>query len=108
MAKKAAKPKGTEEPQAEGTDSTSSHGKAISKAKAIRPMLAEGIENPSAASAEIKNRFDIDVTPRHFSATKSQMKDCVRRAISAVIPTYLLVSDAAEPKQIGEGDARLR
>lgn len=74
MAKKAAKPKSTEEPAAEGTESTSSHGKAMSKAEAIRTMMAEGIDNPSAASAEIKKRFGLDVTPQHFSAARSQMK----------------------------------
>jgi hypothetical protein len=63
-----------EEPETEETDSTSSHGKAISKAEAIRRVIADGIDNPSVGSQEIKKRFGIDVTPQHFSATKAQMK----------------------------------
>jgi hypothetical protein len=42
-----------------------------------------------------------------ISASKGT-KDCVRRAIAASIPTYLINSDAAEPKLLGAGDARLR
>lgn len=49
------------------------HG-IVSKADAIWRMLAEGIENPTSASAEIKSRFGIEVTPQHFSAARSQMK----------------------------------
>ena len=48
--------------------------KTISKAEAIRRMLSEGIDNPSAGSHEINKRFGIEVTPQHFSATKAQMK----------------------------------
>lgn len=48
--------------------------KAISKAEAIRRMLAEGIDNPTVGSHEIKKRFGIELTPQHFSATKAQMK----------------------------------
>ena len=35
-------------------------------------------------------------------------KDCARRAIAAGIPTYLINSEAAEPRRIRAGDARLR
>ena len=44
---------------------------------------------------------------RAISASKGT-KDCVRRAIEAWIPTYLINSDAAEPKRLLAGDARLR
>jgi hypothetical protein len=75
--KKTAAPKHVE-PEEEGPEGEEGGGQEghgiISKAEAIRRMLAEGIENPSVASAEIRTRFGIDVTPQHFSATKSQMK----------------------------------
>ena len=44
---------------------------------------------------------------RAISASKGT-KDCARRAIVAGIPTYLINSDAAEPKRLLAGDERLR
>lgn len=44
---------------------------------------------------------------RAISSSKGT-KDCARRAIAAVIPTYLIASEAAEPKRLQEGDARPR
>ena len=44
---------------------------------------------------------------RAISASKGT-KDCARRAIAAGIPTYLIASEAAEPKRLVPGDARLR
>ena len=44
---------------------------------------------------------------RAIAASKGT-KDCVRRAIAAGIPTYLIASEAAEPKRFKTGDARLR
>jgi hypothetical protein len=35
-------------------------------------------------------------------------KDCVRRAIAAEIPTYLIDSAQAQPRRLRAGDARLR
>jgi hypothetical protein len=35
-------------------------------------------------------------------------KDCVRRAIEAGIPTYLVDSEKARPRRLRAGDARLR
>src|SRR5438067_1469146 len=64
-----------EEPETEEQDDeTAPGGKAISKAEAIRRVIADGIDNPSLGSQEIRKRFDLDVTPQHFSATKAQMK----------------------------------
>jgi hypothetical protein len=34
-------------------------------------------------------------------------KDCVRRAIAANIPTYLIDSDKAEPRRLRDDDGRL-
>jgi len=55
-----------------------------------------------AAGAEMCIAFH-----RAISASKGT-KDCARRAIEAGIPTYLINSDAAEPKRLLAGDARLR
>jgi hypothetical protein len=86
MAKKAAKAK-LVKPEAESqgvpkegletdgqVDQPEAEGKLISKAEAVRRVIADGIDNPSVGSQEIKKRFDIDVTPQHFSAAKAQMK----------------------------------
>jgi hypothetical protein len=70
MAKKAAH---TQNEGKEAADTPASP-ETISKADAIRRMLADGIDNPSMGSAEIKKRFGIEVTPQHFSATKAQFK----------------------------------
>jgi hypothetical protein len=71
--KKTAAPK-LVEPEDESQEEPETSGKGMSKAEAIRRMLAEGVENPTEASSLIKSRFGIDVTPQHFSATKSQIK----------------------------------
>jgi len=55
-----------------------------------------------AAGAEMCLAFH-----RAISASKGT-KDCARRAIEAGIPTYLINSNAAEPKRLKAGDARLR
>ncbi|QEH36476.1 hypothetical protein OJF2_50400 [Aquisphaera giovannonii] len=65
-----------EEPDTEDQDDEpeASGGKGMSKAEAIRRVMADGIDNPSVGSQEIRKRFGIDVTPQHFSAARSQMK----------------------------------
>lgn len=63
-----------EEPEAEETNSTSSHGKAMTKTEAIRRALAAGHEGPQDGTAYIRREFGIEVAPQHFSATKSQLK----------------------------------
>jgi hypothetical protein len=60
-----------EQPEAE---ESAADNERISKAEAIRRVMADGIDNPSLGSQEIKKRFGIEVTPQHFSATKAQMK----------------------------------
>jgi hypothetical protein len=42
-----------------------------------------------------------------FLMGSKDTKDCVRRAIKAGIPTYLIDSDKAEPRRLREGDGRL-
>ena len=44
----------------------------MSKADAVRAALAEGKTKPQDACAWIKEKFDIDITPQHFSSYKSQ------------------------------------
>lgn len=44
---------------------------------------------------------------RAISSSKGT-KDCARRALAAGIPSYLIASEAAEPKRLAAGDARLR
>jgi YspA, cpYpsA-related SLOG family len=45
----------------------------------------------------------------HRAITASRWtRDCIRRALRAGIPTYLIDSDAAVPRRLRAGDARLR
>ncbi len=44
---------------------------------------------------------------RAISASKGT-KDCAKRALAAGIPTYLIDSEAGEPKRLQAGDGRLR
>ena len=55
-----------------------------------------------AAGAEMCLAFH-----RAISSSKGT-KDCARRALAAGIPTYLINTEAAEPKRLQAGDARLR
>jgi hypothetical protein len=54
-----------------------------------------------AAGAEMCVAFN------RFLAASSGTKDCVRRAIEAGIPTYLIDSEAVEPRRLRDGDGRL-
>lgn len=96
----------------EPDDASMTGGKAMSKAEAIRRVMADGIDNPSLGSQEIKKRFGIDVTPQHFSASKAQMKSREpskkgkpgrkpKAAPSQSVEGYL----APPPKQPTAGDA---
>jgi hypothetical protein len=42
-----------------------------------------------------------------FLANSRGTKDCIRQAIAAGIPAYLIDSDAAVPRRLREGDPRL-
>ena len=46
----------------------------MSKAGAARAALANGIMVPRQASAYIKQKYDIDISPQQFSAEKSRLK----------------------------------
>ena len=49
-------------------------GKRMSKAGAARATLAEGIDVPRKASAYIKQKYGIDISPQQFSAEKCRLK----------------------------------
>ncbi len=86
MAKKAAKPKSVEASPAEEADSISAHGKAAdgsskhgrhmpaTKTEAVRMAIAAGFGSPQVGSGYIQSQFGMDVSPQHFSSTKSQLK----------------------------------
>lgn len=85
MARKTGKPSEIEAPEidseeevieSEEEDSTASAGssRSISKAGAARAALAAGYSVPKQASAWIRERFGLDVSPQQFSAEKSRIK----------------------------------
>src|SRR5262245_28030275 len=47
------------------------------------------------------------VALHRFLVASKGTKDCARRAIAAGIPTYLIDSEAARPRRLRAGDARL-
>lgn len=63
-----------EEPETEETDSTSSQGKAISKAAAVRDALEQGEESPEDGVAYIKKIHGIEISKQMFSSYKTQEK----------------------------------
>jgi YspA, cpYpsA-related SLOG family len=57
-----------------------------------------------AAGAEMGIAFHRAIS----SSSSKGTKDCARQAIEAGIPTYLINSEAADPKRLLAGDERLR
>jgi hypothetical protein len=49
-------------------------GDGMSKAEAVRQAIAAGVDQPQEASAYIKEKFGLEVSPPMFSSYKSQMK----------------------------------
>jgi hypothetical protein len=47
--------------------------KPVTKTAAIKAALAAGKESPGDGVAFVKERFGIEISPTHFSATKSQL-----------------------------------
>lgn len=45
---------------------------SMTKADAVRAAIAEGVTKPQDAVEWIKTKFDLDLTPAHFSSYKSQ------------------------------------
>jgi hypothetical protein len=62
-----------EDPETEG-GGQEGHGKAITKAEAIRRALAEGLTKHEDAAPFIKTNYGHDVSPGHFAASKSREK----------------------------------
>lgn len=58
----------------EGDDGAEAGDRPRSKAGAARATLAEGITVPKQASAHIKKKYGIDISPQQFSAEKSRLK----------------------------------
>ncbi len=79
MASKAAKTKHVES-EAETPQAPATEKKAISKAKAAKAAIAKGYGKPIDAVKYIKEEFGIDMTPQHFSATKSNLN---KKALAA-------------------------
>lgn len=64
-----------EAPEATAPDKPGTVGESISKSEAIRRALAAGIDTPTDGAQYIRRVFGIEVTSRHFSATKARQKN---------------------------------
>ena len=84
-----------------GDDDFETDGRPRSKAGAARATLAEGITVPKQASAHIKKKYGIDISPQQFSAEKSRLKH--RGGLPGLGEGFL----AAPPRQDAQGDAHL-
>ncbi len=62
------------EDDTEETPTTRGWSRGMSKAAAARAALAEGYYVPKQASAYIKHKTGIDISPQQFSAEKSRIK----------------------------------
>lgn len=68
----------------------------------------------NANAGPIRNQEMVDagaelcLTFHRAISSSKWTKDCVRRALSAGIPTWLVDSEEAEPKRLQAGDARLK
>ena len=82
-------------------DEVEEGGRPRSKAGAARATLAEGITVPKAASAHIKKKYGIEISPQQFSAEKSRLKH--RGGLPGFGDGYL----AAPSRQDAQGDAHL-
>lgn len=51
-----------------------------SKVEAVRIALRQGYDTPEAGLDFIRRRFDIEMTPQHFSSTKSQLRKKARES----------------------------
>jgi hypothetical protein len=55
----------------------------------------------------IRAGAELCIAVHRFLANSRGTKDCVRQAIAAGIPTYLIDSEAALPRRLRGGDMRL-
>ena len=99
-------------PESDTPKGARSPRKAMSKSKAARAALEAGHSSPQAAVAYIKKNFNIEMSPQHFSAVKSNVKkkeeedsanEASPKSKSSAIEGYL----APPPKSHNKSDADL-
>jgi hypothetical protein len=62
---------------------------------------------PIRNSEMVRAGSDLCIALHRFLANSRGTKDCVRQAIAAGIPVYLIDSEKAVPRRLKEGDDRL-
>ena len=104
----------TNSSEADTPKATRSSRKAISKSKAARAALEAGHAGPQEAVAYIKKNFNIDMSPQHFSAVKSNVKkkealasgasakEATTKARSSAIDGYLAPPPRSHTKPDGD------
>jgi YspA, cpYpsA-related SLOG family len=78
----------------------------------LEPHLADwkGLDNvagPMRNREMVQSGADLCLALHRTLATSKGTKDCVRQALAAGIPVYLIEDDRAIPTRLQEGDARL-
>jgi len=71
--------------------------------------IAATLQRPLIRNAEmVAAGAGMCIAFHQFLRQSRGTKDCVRRALEAGIPTYLVDSKEAQPRRLRAGDARLR
>ena len=81
----------------EGRGLASDSSRKTSKMDAIRAAMAEGIESPGDGVDFIRNRFGLEMSKGHFSATKSKLKSADAQGAKRSTATKAAAERRPEP-----------
>lgn len=89
------------------SDGSSNHGRHMpaTKTEAVQMAIAAGFDSPQIGAGYIQSQFGMDVSPQHFSSTKSQLKSRILAGKAA--PKLDDTRRKAEPKNSSNGEADL-
>jgi hypothetical protein len=80
---------------------------------AVEPHVADwkglgNIAGPARNREMVQAGADLCIAIHRFLASSMGTKDCVRQALAAAIPVYLVDGDHGTPKRLQAGDVRLK
>lgn len=89
------------EPEPAAKASRNAHGVRIpaTKTEAVKMAIAAGFDSPQAGSGYINSMYGMDVSPQHFSSTKSQLKSKEEKSVNGYV--------APPPKPAANGEEEL-
>lgn len=81
-------------------------GTASTKVEAVQMAITAGFDSRQIGSGYIKSQFGLDVSPQHFSSTKSQLKSKVLEGKPGRKPKRVEGYLSPPPKQRGQVEIR--